>query len=75
MGWPSLVLGAAMVITGVVLLLCRKSLAGLYASRRQALPPDHPQYRAEPAFTAGPIGVLGCAGILAGLIVLGAEVL
>lgn len=64
-----------MVITGVLFMSFRKALAGLYASRRQVLPPHHPQYRAEPAFTAGRIGILGCAGVLAGLIVLGAEVL
>jgi len=75
MPWQGIILGAALLITGLIPVIYRKASADLYALRCQVLPPDHRQYWAQPAFTPTVTGALGCVCIAAGLIVLGTELL
>lgn len=66
MWWPSIVIGIAMMIFGLVFLIRRHVLARSYASRRPSLPVDHPHYRATPAFTPSIFALLGVVAILSG---------
>lgn len=70
MFWSDALLGGLMVLTGLVFLLCRKRVVSFYTSRRIVLPPEHPQYRAEPAFTTTVSAFIGMFGIIAGVAVL-----
>lgn len=70
MSWPDVILGGLMVVTGLILLVFRKRVVSLYTSRRTVLPPEHPQYRAEPAFTPLVSASIGIFGIIAGSAVL-----
>ena len=66
MWWPSIVVGCAMMIFGLVFIFRRNALAESYASRRTSLPADHPHYRATPAFTPGVFALIGAVAILGG---------
>lgn len=66
MWWPSIAVGSAMIIFGLVSILHRNALAESYASRRTSLPADHPHYRATSTFTPGVFAIIGGVAILGG---------